>query len=62
MAEKNDSEIVVHLPTSRQRLFRQFAERQGLSSSELGRQLVQQYLDQQRAEFEYMRTVFDADG
>jgi hypothetical protein len=59
MRDKNDSEIVVHLPVDKQRQFKRLAERAGVSNSELGRQLIDDYLDQEKRNFEYMKSVFD---
>jgi hypothetical protein len=61
MTDKNNSEIVIHLPIDKQRQFKRLAERAGISSSEFGRQLIDDYLEQEKRNFEYMKTVFGSE-
>jgi hypothetical protein len=61
MSDKNDSEIVVHLPADKQRQFKRLAERKGISNSELGRQLFDDYIEQEKRWFEFMKSVFEWD-
>lgn len=59
--DKNTDAIVIHLPADKRKQFERIAERRGLNKSEYGRLLIDSDLEQHRAEFEFMKTVFETD-
>ena len=62
MPEKNDGTIVIHLPSDKRLQFKRLYEMRGFkNSSEYGRYIVEKHLDEARAEYEFMKSIFETD-
>lgn len=55
MTNKNDSSIVAHLPKDYQLAFERLAELEGSNKSEKARELIIEYVDKKKADFNYMK-------
>lgn len=58
--DKNSGAIVIHLPKDKETQFQRLAERDGLSKSQLGRELIDRFLEQHRNDYEFMKSVFES--
>lgn len=62
MTEKNNDAIVVHLSTEKRVLAERIAEHRGFKNkSEYGRYLIEQDIAKTRADFEFMKSIFEDD-
>ena len=57
---KNDDAVVIHLPHDKRVLLERIAERAGMNKSEYGRFLVDREIEAHKKEFEFMKSLFEA--
>lgn len=59
--DKKDGTIVIHCTKTEEILFKRLAERDGLTASERGYRLMKEDIDRLKAEYEFMKSLFDPD-